>query len=297
MNTDLKTTELNNIQMDDKNTPPPIEIKYKRLSNETDEEYEERVNKLKSTSKTAPSEKKAPKRKARILGDTTDEQTLKAPRGTNTKNKIIEEVVGEEVNDILAECLAELKTEEEAKVINDNITNLYSAVATAAVQRLVIGEELPPIVCEELPHPTFADASCQTDEVAEDENEVICVKCAGGKVNRKKDNPDYWKQYYAKNKDKLLEQKKEWRKANPTTDEQRVKKREYQEKYDKENKDKIKERREKLILCECGANVKAFSLKKHKDTETHKLKVQLRIARGEQFIIAVIPTDEEQVTF
>jgi lipopolysaccharide export LptBFGC system permease protein LptF len=91
---------------------------------------------------------------------------------------------------------------------------------------------------------------------------------------RKKDDKDYWKKYYAEHKEKLLQQKKEWRENNKDRI-NNEKKKEYQKKYDEEHKEQIKQRREKLVLCECGDEVKQFSIQKHKLSKLHKLKCEL----------------------
>jgi len=138
---------------------------------------------------------------------------------------------------------------------------------------LTIGEELPNKVLEAEVLPVkFADASCQTDDLLES----VCVKCCAPKLDRK----EYHKQYNEKNKEKISEYKKKYRQENKdkiNTDAKRA----YQKEYDAKNKEKIMARRNVILKCECGEEVKASSLAKHKKTKTHSLKVELRIAKGE----------------
>lgn len=56
----------------------------------------------------------------------------------------------------------------------------------------------------------------------------------GEAYNRKKDDPDYYKKYYQKNKEKILEK----------------------------NKQKVE--------CKCGKKVTRYNMSKHKKTESHK---------------------------
>lgn len=138
---------------------------------------------------------------------------------------------------------------------------------------LTIGEELPSEVLETEVLPVkVADASCQTDDLLES----VCVKCCAPKLDRK----EYHKQYNEKNKEKISEYKKKYRQENKdkiNTDAKRA----YQKEYDAKNKEKIMARRNVILKCECGEEVKASSLAKHKKTKTHLLKVELRIAKGE----------------
>lgn len=148
--------------------------------------------------------------------------------------------------------------------------------------------EVPP------PPPTkiMCDAETQT-EVEEVEENVPCVECS--KKRSKKDNPNYWKEYYAENKAKLTQQKKEWRDKNKhkiNTE----KRKEYQKAYDSAHKDKIKARRERLIVCECGETLKHYSLLNHrKRSKSHTLKIELKIAKGE-IIVPVASMEEEDTS-
>lgn len=135
---------------------------------------------------------------------------------------------------------------------------------------------------DEVEEPKTKEMETQTDDFE-------CLVCSS---KRKSDDPDYWKKYYEANKEKLKEQKKKWRDANKDKVNSE-KKKEYQKKYDAKNKDKIKARRERLIVCECGEEMKAFSLRKHKTSKIHKLKVELKIARGETIVETPIEEDED----
>lgn len=143
-------------------------------------------------------------------------------------------------------------------------------------------DAMPP---QEAQQRQFVSISTQTDDFE-------CLACASKK---KSDDPDYWKKYYEANKEKLKEQKKKWREANKDKV-NNEKKKEYQKKYDAKNKDKIKARRERLIVCECGEEMKAFSLRKHKTSKIHKLKVELKIARGETIVETPIEEDDNSST-
>ena len=134
--------------------------------------------------------------------------------------------------------------------------------------------------------PDTPPVSPKTKEISTQTDEVECLTCAS---KRKSDDPDYWKNYYEANKEKLKEQKKKWREANKDKV-NNEKKKEYQRKYDAKNKDKIKERRERLVVCECGEEMKAFSLRKHKTSKIHKLRVELKIAKG----IVIVETSVEE---
>jgi transposase len=144
--------------------------------------------------------------------------------------------------------------------------------------------------------PKTKEISTQTDEVEclTCEGVALCYASCGGVAScaskRKSDDPDYWKNYYEANKERLKEQKKKWREANKDKV-NNEKKKEYQKKYDAKNKDKIKARRERLVVCECGEEMKAFSLRKHKTSKIHKLRVELKIAKG--IVIVETPVEEE----
>jgi hypothetical protein len=206
-NNDLKTTEINNIQMDEKNTPS-IPIKEKK--------------------------------RGRPIGS-------KKPRPV---------LIPEPIKVVLKD---DSDSEEE--------------------------KEIPPP-----PTKIMCDAETQT-EVEEEEEEVVpCMDCA--KKRSKKDNPNYWKEYYAENKSKLLQQKKDWRDKNKDKVNS-VKRKEYQKEYDSKHKEQIKKRRERLITCECGEELKHYSLLNHrKKSKTHTLKIQLKIAKGEN-IVPVASLNEE----
>lgn len=152
-----------------------------------------------------------------------------------------------------------------------------------------------PIVEVPPPPPTkiMCDAETQTEVEEVEEENVPCVECS--KKRSKKDNPNYWKEYYAENKAKLTQQKKDWRDKNKhkiNTE----KRKEYQKAYDSAHKDKIKARRERLIVCECGETLKHYSLLNHrKKSKTHKLKIELKIAKGEN-IVPVASMEEEDTS-
>jgi hypothetical protein len=150
-------------------------------------------------------------------------------------------------------------------------------------------------LCQSIPIPNIVlisdepktkEMETQTD--LEPEPELPCFECLEKTKRTKKDNPNYWKEYYAENKSKIDKQKKEWREKNKDKV-NTTKRREYQKVYDAKNKEKIKERRERIILCECGEEIKHFSLKNHRvKSKTHKLKVELKIAKGE----IIVPVQE-----
>jgi hypothetical protein len=142
---------------------------------------------------------------------------------------------------------------------------------------VLIPDPIPVPVVEIPPPKIMCDAETQTE--VEEEEVVPCIDCA--KKRSKKDNPNYWKEYYAENKSKLLQQKKDWRDKNKDKVNS-VKRKEYQKEYDSKHKEQIKKRRERLITCECGEELKHYSLLNHrKKSKTHTLKIQLKIARGE----------------
>jgi len=152
-------------------------------------------------------------------------------------------------------------------------------------------------LCQSIPIPNIVlisdepktkEMETQTDPEPEPEPELPCFECLEKTKRTKKDNPNYWKEYYAENKLKIDKQKKEWREKNKDKV-NTTKRREYQKVYDAKNKEKIKERRERIILCECGEEIKHFSLKNHRvRSKTHKLKVELKIAKGE----IIVPVQE-----
>lgn len=141
------------------------------------------------------------------------------------------------------------------------------------------------------PPKIMCDAETQTE--VEEEEVVPCMDCA--KKRSKKDNPNYWKEYYAEHKSKLLQQKKDWRDKNKDKVNS-VKRKEYQKEYDSKHKEQIKARRERLITCECGEELKHYSLLNHrKKSKNHSLKIQLKIARGE-IIVPVAEMKEEDTS-
>jgi hypothetical protein len=213
-NNDLKTTEFNNIQMDEKNTPIlPIE----------EEEIEVPII----------------KKKGRPVGS-------KKPRPVLIPDPIPVPVV--EIPPPKIMCDAETQTE--------------------------VGD--------------FQSLSANADE---EEEVVPCIDCA--KKRSKKDNPNYWKEYYAEHKSKLLQQKKDWRDKNKDKVNS-VKRKEYQKEYDSKHKEQIKARRERLITCECGEELKHYSLLNHrKKSKTHTLKIQLKIAKGEIIVPVAEMTEED----
>jgi hypothetical protein len=151
------------------------------------------------------------------------------------------------------------------------------------------------------PSPKTKEMETQTDDLSPNGDlvknlatscEISNFECLVCSSKRKSDDPDYWKKYYEANKEKLKEQKKKWRDANKDKVNSE-KKKEYQKKYDAKNKEKIKARRERLIVCECGEQMKAFSLRKHKTSKIHKIKVELKIARGETIVETPIEEDED----
>jgi glucosamine 6-phosphate synthetase-like amidotransferase/phosphosugar isomerase protein len=149
-------------------------------------------------------------------------------------------------------------------------------------------KEIPELVSDT---PPVSPVSPKTREISTQTDDIECITCSTSK--RRGEDPDYWKKYYQANKEKLKEQKKKWREANKDKVNSE-KKKEYQKNYDLKNKEKIKERRERLIVCECGEEMKSFSLRKHKTSKIHKLKVELKIARGQT--IVETPIDDEDDT-
>ena len=151
----------------------------------------------------------------------------------------------------------------------------------------------PPVVEVPPPPPTkiMCDAETQTEVEEVEEENVPCVECS--KKRSKKDNPNYWKEYYAENKAKLTQQKKQWRDKNKDKI-NTEKRKEYQKAYDSAHKDKIKARRERLIVCECGEELKHYSLLNHrKRSKTHTLKIQLKIIK----IIKIIKVYKIKIYF
>lgn len=149
-------------------------------------------------------------------------------------------------------------------------------------------EEEKPVVVSPPPK-IMCDAETQTE--VEEEEVVPCIDCS--KKRSKKDNPNYWKEYYAENKSKLLQQKKDWRDKNKDKVNS-VKRKEYQKEYDSKHKEQIKARRERLITCECGEELKHYSLLNHrKKSKTHTLKIQLKIAKGEIIVPVAELTEED----
>lgn len=138
--------------------------------------------------------------------------------------------------------------------------------------------------------PTPHSLTPPTQDVETQTDEDICICCEQPipTKQRKKDNPNYNKEYYAQNKERICKIKEAWRKNNPDKV-NTEKKREYQKKYDTEHKDQIKARREKLIVCECGEEIKAYSIVKHRKSKTHLLKIELKIAKGD----SVVPVETE----
>lgn len=77
----------------------------------------------------------------------------------------------------------------------------------------------------------------------------------------------YYKDYYAKNKDKISAKLKEYKIAN------REKLNEYHREYYKANKDKIKEQLSKDTYCPaCNKTVKQFA--RHERTNKHKHNIE-----------------------
>ena len=150
------------------------------------------------------------------------------------------------------------------------------------VENIIVVPEVPVEVPDTPPSPTTQDASTQTDE-------EICI-CCEQKFKRKKDDPEYWKNYYRNNKDKLKQQKKDWREKNPDRVNSEAK-REYQKKYDAEHKEQINQRRKREITCECGEIVKQFSFVKHRKSKTHKLLIELKVAKGESVVPVEVETE------
>jgi len=138
--------------------------------------------------------------------------------------------------------------------------------------------------------PELEAVSPKTREISTQTDDIECINCCSSK--RRGEDPDYWKKYYQANKEKLKEQKKKWREANKDKVNSE-KKKEYQKNYDLKNKEKIKERRERLIVCECGEEMKSFSLRKHKTSKIHKLKVELKIARGQTIVETPIEDEDD----
>lgn len=148
-----------------------------------------------------------------------------------------------------------------------------------------------------VPQKVMCDAECQTDPIPEPEP-IPCAECSQPKEKKasKKDNPNYYKEYYEANKEVIRQQKKDWREKNKDKV-NTEKKKQYQKEYDAKNKDKINARRKRLILCECGETIKHFSLRGHRNkSENHKLKLELKKARGENIVLASDFNEEEDDT-
>jgi hypothetical protein len=157
----------------------------------------------------------------------------------------------------------------------------------------------PVLIPDPVPVPikVMCDAECQTDPIPEPEP-ISCAECSQPKEKKasKKDNPNYYKEYYEANKEIIRKQKKDWREKNKDKV-NTEKKKEYQKEYDAKNKEKIKLRRERLILCECGETLKHFSLRGHRNkSQTHKLKLELKKARGENIVLTADFNEEEDDT-
>lgn len=149
-----------------------------------------------------------------------------------------------------------------------------------------------PLASECSPPKIMCDAETQTE--VEEEEVVPCIDCS--KKRSKKDNPNYWKEYYAEHKSKLLQQKKDWRDKNKDKVNS-VKRKEYQKEYDSKHKEQIKARRERLITCECGEELKHYSLLNHrKKSKTHTLKIELKKAKGEIIVPVAEMTEEDEAS-
>lgn len=79
----------------------------------------------------------------------------------------------------------------------------------------------------------------------------------------KEQRAQQWKEWYAKNKDKVEERKKEYRKDHK--EDMSI----YNKEYAQKNKDKIHEQRSLLVMCECGEEVKKMSMRLHKKSKKH----------------------------
>ena len=184
-----------------------------------------------------------------------------------------------------------LVLEEVELIINDEPTEPTLSLELPEVQEEnVILPEVPdtPPTPHSLTPPT-QDIGTQTDE-------DICICCEQPipTKQRKKDNPNYHKEYYAQNKERINKLKEEWRKNNPDKV-NTEKKREYQKKYDAEHKEQILARRKKIIVCECGEEVKEYSIVKHRKSQIHQIKIELKIAKGES-VVPVETTEYDDIS-
>lgn len=266
---DIKTIQ-ENIQMNDENTPTAK--KRGRPKKVSPEKEEKKVEEIKQS----------------ILEDYKN-QMERNPLPPYLEKEIAEHKESCEcdlcgVAKVVLECRQE-DIKELVKEIPELVpptTDIYVPDTDDEVEEPKTKDAMPP---QEAQQRQFVSISTQTDDFE-------CLACAS---KRKCDDPDYWKKYYEANKEKLKEQKKKWREANKDKV-NNEKKKEYQKKYDAKNKDKIKARRERLIFCECGEEMKAFSLRKHKTSKIHKLKVELKIARGETIVETPIEEDDNSST-
>lgn len=293
-NNDLKTIEINNIQMDAKNIPVekvpkkkgrkpkaiPVPVLVPLVLEDTDDEEEKKVEEINQS----------------ILEDYKN-QMESSPLPPYLEKEIADHKEDCEcdlcgVAKVVLEC-----RQEDIKILVQEIPELVlTALPSVAERRPPVSpktkDAMPP---QEAQQKQFVSMETQTDLEPEPEPELPCFECLTKTKRTKKDNPNYWKEYYAENKAKIDKQKKEWREKNK----EKVntsKRREYQKDYDEKNKEKIKARRERIILCECGEEVKHFSLKNHRvRSKMHKLKVDLKIAKGE-IIVPVQDFNEDDTS-
>ena len=87
------------------------------------------------------------------------------------------------------------------------------------------------------------------------------------------------KEYYDNNKVKLLLQRKEYYNNNKDLfidrnniyrDEHKAEASEYMKQYREDNKEIIKERRPKIIICECGRQISHWSNANHMKSKIHQ---------------------------
>jgi hypothetical protein len=83
-------------------------------------------------------------------------------------------------------------------------------------------------------------------------------------VDNKEQLKQKCKEYYETNKEKISEQKKEYRINNRETNKEQCKK------YYETNKEQILEKDKIKITCECGSIVRKSDLSTHKKSKKHK---------------------------
>jgi len=120
------------------------------------------------------------------------------------------------------------------------------------------------------------------DELTKKEREYIENNIC---VNRNIPNQSR-KEYYQNNKTKLLNQNKEYYQNNKTKvsnihkeyyESNKTKILDYKKQYRLDNKDLIKKKKDVLIKCECGCEIKKYNLKLHKQTKKHLKNMELKL--------------------